>query len=230
MSNLTVYAIPVSLYCAKLRIVLRHKQVQWQELLPPGGYGSEEYASIVPSGNLPALIDGNLLLSDSEAIAEYLNEKYLDYPLLPEPLGARAKARELSRFHDTRLEPEIRLLFAHISPDKRDHKLVSKQARHLTIRLNELSQLLRGSAEAAKNGIENISFQNQLSLGDCGFAISFLWIERLSQLMGFEIDWPNAVLDYRTHIQNFSAVNSELADYKPTLEKWLESAILPAAS
>ena len=80
---LTIYAIPISLYCAKLRILLRHKKIQWQELPPPGGYGSAEYKSIVPSGNLPALVDGSLLLADSEAIAEYLNEKYPNPPMLP---------------------------------------------------------------------------------------------------------------------------------------------------
>ncbi|MDH3762969.1 MAG: hypothetical protein OEU50_18480 [Gammaproteobacteria bacterium] len=31
---LTLYATPESLYCAKLRILLRHKQVRWQEIEP----------------------------------------------------------------------------------------------------------------------------------------------------------------------------------------------------
>ena len=47
---LKVYAIPVSLYCAKLRIVLRHKGLAWEEVPPPGGYGSEDYKQVVPSG------------------------------------------------------------------------------------------------------------------------------------------------------------------------------------
>ena len=67
---LTVFTVPVSLYCAKLRIVLRHKKLEWREELPPGGYGSDAYKQIVPSGNLPALRDGDLLIADSEAIAE----------------------------------------------------------------------------------------------------------------------------------------------------------------
>ena len=230
MNKLTVYAIPVSLYCAKLRILLRHKKLEWQELPPPGGYGSDEYAWIVPSGNLPALVDGDLLLSDSEAIAEYLNEKHPAYPLLPEGLAARAKARELSRFHDTRLEPELRALFAQITSDKRDNDFVSKQAEKLSLRLKELSQLLEGLVVTANNDVERTSFQHQLSLGDCGFAISFLWVEKLSHLMAFNIDWPDRVLDYRQHIASFSAVSSELADYQPKLDQWLETATQPAAA
>ena len=221
MSKLTVYAIPISLYCAKLRIVLRHKQLDWQEFPPPGGYGSEEYATIVPSGNLPALIDEGLLLSDSEAIAEYLNEKYPECPLLPDGLAARAKTRELSRFHDTRLEPELRTLFAHIAPDKRDNEVVSGQVQKLAMRFKDLVLLL---------GAEGTPFQDQLTLGDCGFAISFLWIKGLSQLMAFDLDWPQRVLEYQKHIQGFTAVNRELADYKPKLDAWLASAIQSADS
>ena len=93
---LTVYAIPLSLYCAKIRILLRHKALEWREIPPPGGYGSDEYKQIVPSGNLPALIDGDLMLADSEVIAEYLNEVFPDPPMLPADNHRRAKARERS--------------------------------------------------------------------------------------------------------------------------------------
>ena len=37
---LTIYSVPVAVYCAKLRIILRHKSIPFQELPPPGGYGS----------------------------------------------------------------------------------------------------------------------------------------------------------------------------------------------
>ena len=80
---LTIYAIAPSLYCAKLRILLRHKQLAWEEVPPPGGYGSDQYKRLIASGNLPALVDGSLTLADSEAIAEYLNELHPDPAMLP---------------------------------------------------------------------------------------------------------------------------------------------------
>ena len=57
---LTVYSVPISLYCAKLRIILRHKGLEWIEKSPPGGYGSKEYKKVVATGNLPALLDGGV--------------------------------------------------------------------------------------------------------------------------------------------------------------------------
>ena len=91
---LTIYSVPVAVYCAKLRIMLNHKAIPFTELPPPGGYGSDEYRSIVPSGNLPAMIHDGFMLSDSEAIAEYIDEAFPDTPMLPNTVQLRAKARE----------------------------------------------------------------------------------------------------------------------------------------
>ena len=71
---ITLYNVPVSSYGAKVRIILAHKGIEWTELAPPDGYGSPAYRAVIPSGTVPAIIDGDLKLADSEAIAEYLDE------------------------------------------------------------------------------------------------------------------------------------------------------------
>ena len=87
---ISIYSVPVALYCVKLRILLRQKGIPYEERPPPGGYGSEEYRAIVPSGNLPAMIHDGFMLADSEAIAEYLNEAFPDVPMLPDDVKLRA--------------------------------------------------------------------------------------------------------------------------------------------
>ncbi|MGI9423815.1 MAG: glutathione S-transferase family protein, partial [Hyphomicrobiaceae bacterium] len=143
--TIDIYAIPVSLYCAKLRILLRHKAIAWHELTPPGGYGSSAYKAIVPSGNLPALVDGDLVVADSEAIAEYLDERFPDPPMLPNALPQRAKTRERSRFHDTRLEPALRTLFPTIARNRRDPALAAAQSKQISQRLAQLAIMLEGT-------------------------------------------------------------------------------------
>jgi glutathione S-transferase/maleylpyruvate isomerase len=209
---LTIYAIPVSLYCAKLRVLLRHKKLQWRELPPPGGYGSDEYKTIVPSGNLPALDDDRLLIADSEAIAEYLNEKFPEPPMLPCGLGERAKVREMSRFHDTRLEPELRKLFPTIDPAMRDSARVASQSAAISARLRQLASMLEAT---------NTMAPDTLTLGDCGFPVTFTWIGLLEAELGLQIDWPDPVLAYRKRLASHSAVRDELTDYGPVLQTWL---------
>ena len=91
---ITLYNVPVSSYGAKVRIILVHKGIEWTELAPPDGYGSSAYRAIIPSGTVPAIIDGDLKLADSEAIAEYLDEHVPAPPMMPADPESRARARE----------------------------------------------------------------------------------------------------------------------------------------
>ena len=211
---LTIYAIPISLYCAKLRILLRHKGLEWRELSPPGGYGSDEYKLTIPSGNLPAMVDGELTLADSEVIAEYLNEKYPQPPMLPDDIYQRAKARERSRFHDTRLEPELRKLFPYIDENHADTGFFEQQSTLISNRLKQLPNLLETT---------DSSVFEALTLGDCGFPITFVWIDLLTPVFDLKIDWPDAVLQYRREVETHQAVAKELETYQHNLCNWLDS-------
>lgn len=211
---LTIYSVPVSLYCAKLRILLRHKTLQWEEKPPPGGYGSNEYKAMIPSGNLPALRDGQLLIADSEAIAEYLNEKYPSPAMLPDELPARAKVRELSRFHDTRLEPELRRLFPVLPSAKRQADVVAIQISAINIRLQQLSVMLKDAPDFETHA---------LRLADCGYPITFAWIDAIATALQTAIQWPPEVIRYRQWIEGQPAIKVELAEYQPKLNSYLQN-------
>lgn len=209
---LQIYAIPVSLYCAKLRILLRQKGLDWQEIPPPGGYGSDEYKTHVPSGNLPALKDGALLLADSEAIAEYLEETHPDPPMLPDDAAGRAKVRELSRFHDTRLEPALRALFRYLpGRETPPEGLIAARSGEITALLGQLGRMIGDRPETPAP-----------MLCDCGFPITFAWLDALAPRMGLAPDWPGTVLAYRRDLAGMGQVAEELADYTPKLAAFLD--------
>ena len=209
---LTLYAVPVSLYCAKLRIVLRAKGLTWTELPPPGGYGSAAYRQVVPSGNLPALLHDDLLIADSEAAAEYLDEMFPTPPLMPTTAADRARMRERGRFHDTRLEPELRRLFPQIRAATRDRALIAAQAAALQTRLLQLDAMLASSPPLP------------FGLGDCGLVVSLVWLDALAPVLGFPLTLPPAVEGWRRATETVPAVAAELAAYTPTLAAWLADA------
>ena len=213
---LKIYAIPVSIYCAKLRLVLRHKKLQWSEEPPVGGYKSPEFKKISPSGNLPTMVDGTLMLSDSEAIAEYLNERSPDPPMLVDDIMLRAKQRELGRFHDTRLEPELRVLFPLIPENNRDSEIAVAQGQAISVRLKQLGEI-RAQIDHPDDA--------KISLGDCGFVVTFEWIEMLSTEMGFEVEWPEEIKGYRKWLHTIDVVKEEIAIYRPTMQDWLEQRV-----
>lgn len=214
---LTIYSVPASLYCAKLRILLRQKSILFEELPPPCGYGSDEYRAIVPSGNLPAMMHDGFMLSDSEAIAEYLEEAFLDVPMMPTTVQLRAKARELSRFHDTRLEPAVRLLFPQVAYASRDMNAVQAAGAAISKHLTSLAQLLSSNPLDA----------DQLWLSDCGFAITLTWIKAFQGAINLPVEWPQIVTDYETRLNAFGAVSAELAKYQTAMDTYLKKANRP---
>ena len=214
---LTVYSVPVAAYCVKLRILMRHKSIAFEELPPPGGYGSEEYRAIVPSGNLPAMIHDGFLLSDSEAIAEYLDETFPDVPMLPNSIQHRAKAREFSRSHDTRLEPSVRALYPHVDYKTRDADVVKTLGAGVTKQLAALALLLEN----------NPLDQSQLWIGDCGFAVTFPWIKAFEKALSLPVEWPDIVEEYKARLESFDAVSKELEAYRPAMKDYLQKAFPP---
>ncbi len=204
---LRVYTSDHSLYCAKLRILLRHKQIPFEEVPPPGGGGSKEFLSIVPSGNIPALVDGALVLTDSEAIAEYLEEKHPDHPMLPDTLIGRALSRERSRFSDTRLEPALRLTFPHVAPATRDPQSITDAHAMITKRLVALGVMLDRSPLP----------RDQLWMGDCGTIVTLEWIALFEGRVIPALDWPEAVTTYRAQMLEHAAVAEEMQAYRPEM-------------
>jgi glutathione S-transferase/maleylpyruvate isomerase len=212
---LTIYSVPVASYCAKLRIVLRNKNIIFNELPPPGGYGSNEYRKIVPSGNLPAMINDDFMLSDSESIAEYLDEFFPSIPMMPNTIKLRAKAREFSRSHDTRLEPAVRKLYPEVEFSTRNIESVELTGFEISKQLAALALLL------SKNPLDT----DKLWICDCGFAVTFAWIKAFENSLGLIVDWPDEVKQYDLRLLGFKVVSDELSAYLPAMNKYLEKAL-----
>ncbi len=208
---ITLYSIPESLYSAKLRIVLRTKSIDFEVVAPPGGYGSEEYKEIIPAGTVPAIVHDGFVLADSEAIAEYLNEVFPEPEMLPGGSRERAKARERSRYHDTRLEPEVRSMFGHIAPQGQIADIVRAKETLINARLQALSGL--------------VADLDALTLGDVGFPISFLWIDLFAPVLDLTIEWPEPVQIYRARLDENPFIQEELATYRPHAEAWVASKL-----
>lgn len=213
---LKMYAIPPSLYAAKLRIALRHKELTWDEEPPPGGYGSDTYKQIVPSGNIPTLFHDDLMITDSEAAIEYLEETFDGPALLPADPVDRVHVRILSRFHDTRLEPEVRKLFPWIKKGEgMPAGFVEDQQRHLTQRLEQLGRMITDMPHPT---------DRPLYLCDCGYPITFVWIVVIERAFDIRIPIPDAVAAWRAAIEEKDAVRTELDSYRRAIGTWLTQA------
>jgi glutathione S-transferase len=75
--------------------------------LMKGEHRRPEFLAINPAGKVPVLVDGDLVLTESVAIALYLAEKYPAKGLLPVGLQPRADVNRWSFFTATELEQPL---------------------------------------------------------------------------------------------------------------------------
>ena len=208
---ITLYNVPVSSYGAKVRIILRHKRVDWTEISPPDGYGSPAYKQIVPAGTVPAIVHDGLTLADSEAIAEYLDESFPSPAMMPVDAAARAKARELSRFHDTRLEPVLRSFFGQVAPSGRDSTFIADTTALLQSRLDQLAVI---AAPAP------LLTGKQLAIADCGFVASFGIINLLTDILDLDLVVPPPIAAYAAVLATHDSTTEEYSRYRRALRNW----------
>ncbi len=93
----------VSPYVRKVLVCLELKGLDYEVDPITPFFGNDEFRRLSPLCRIPVLIDGELVLTDSTVIAEYLDEAYPEPPLLPLEPEERARSRWLEEFADSRL-------------------------------------------------------------------------------------------------------------------------------
>ena len=94
-------------------LALEHKQLRYElklMSLQGGDLKTPAYLAINPRGKVPALVDDDVVLWESAAIVEYLEERYPEHPVLPRNPRDRAMARRLAAEADHYLYPVVRRL------------------------------------------------------------------------------------------------------------------------
>jgi glutathione S-transferase len=206
-TDFTLYATPASVYSCKVRLALALKGLHWTERAPPGGYGSAEYRMIVAQGTVPALVHGSFVLPESDAIIEYLDDIGTGPPLLPQDAQSRARARALSRFIDTRLEPAVRALFPLVGTGASVHGTTRADLLGHLYTLDRLSgpgPFLSGAAPG---------------LPDCGLWPVAAVLAMLDNALGLDLPTPALAMAGDT----LPAAAPYLADYRAVLAGWARS-------
>ena len=216
-----LYGNALSTYCAKVRVVLRHKRLAYTDREPPGGYGSQAYRAIVAMGTVPGLVDGEVVLSESEAIVEYLEECHPTPAMLPGDAARRAHVRSLSRIHDCWVEPQLRALYAQLAPAQRDPARVSAHCRELRRRLGEFARYARPAPYLGAA---------QLSLADCAWPTTFLQAQMLLPALGEAFELPGALRRWRAVLDAHPAVAPGLDPCAAAMAAWMHSKGVAPAS
>ncbi len=205
---------PSSIHGAKIRIILHRKGLDWSE----GDAGDLcAKTGAKPFATMPVLIDEALKITQPGAMAEYLEDICRAPSMLPDDLRARAKARELSDFLDTRLVPAVCAL-AGSGQDATDAgNAVTAELAGLAALVDRRRYQRRGSRRPPPLRSESVP----LLLGDCGYPAACAWIETLSEARGLDIEIPGAVRAYLDMLEAMEAVSRTMAPCRTAMQDWI---------
>ena len=137
--------------------------------LVAGEHRQPEFLRINPAGRLPVLVDGDLTLTESVAIAQYLAEKYPEGRLLPDDLAERARVHRWLFFAATELEQPLWRITRHTS--------LYPEARRLPAEIPVARDDFREMAAVAERELDGRVFVvgDRVSIADFVLAYTLDW-------------------------------------------------------
>ena len=147
---LTFYFGSGSPFAWKVWLTLEHKGIAYTAKrlsFDKDETRSPEYLKVNPRGKVPSIVDDGFALYESNAICEYLEEKYPQNPLLPKDAKSRAIARRLIGEADDSLyksSSDLMDKVLYVAAAERDAKAIGEAKAKLREELNHWQNYLKG--------------------------------------------------------------------------------------
>lgn len=118
-----LHHFPLDPFSRQVRLALGEKKLGWTEVVERYWERPEGLAALNPSGLVPVLVEGAgaraVVVCESRAVLEHLEERHPEPALLPADPAARAEARRLLQWFDRKFDFEVNGLILHEKMEKR---------------------------------------------------------------------------------------------------------------
>lgn len=108
-----LYHSPLSPFCRKVRLTLAEKKLEVELVEERFWEQSPEFMRRNPAGKVPVLRMEGLILSESQAICEFIEETVPNPPLMPQGAKARFEVRRLCAWFDDKFNNEVTARLLH---------------------------------------------------------------------------------------------------------------------
>ncbi|MEM1265485.1 MAG: glutathione S-transferase family protein [Pseudomonadota bacterium] len=205
-----LYHQPLSPFCRKVRLVLAEKRIEvdlqeerfWEQRM--------DFLRLNPAGKVPVLRIDGLILAESGAICEFLNETHPEPPLLPRTAPERAEARRLAAWFDDKFHHEVTANLLH----ERIYRRLMKTG-------HPESEKIKAGARNIKYHIDYIGWLVEGRRWLAGDALTIADFAAAAQLSALDyigdVDWERSdpMKDWYAKIKSRPAFRSILADHIP---------------
>jgi glutathione S-transferase len=205
-----LYHAPLSPFCRKVRLTLAEKRIEAELIEERYWEPSAEFLRRNPAGKVPVLrLDGKVL-SESQAICEYLEETVPTPALMPRDAEARYEVRRICAWFDDKFHNEVtsKLLYERVNKKMQgqgypDSKNVKSGAGRIKYHIDYLGWLLDQRRWLAGD---------MMTLADITAAAHLSCLDYIS-----DVDWNRSVTvkDWYAKIKSRPSFRPLLADQVP---------------
>lgn len=205
-----LYHVPLSPFCRKVRLTLAEKRIEVELIEERYWEQGAEFLRRNPSGKVPVIRLNGRVMSESQAICEYLEETVPEPRLMPRDPEGRYEVRRLCAWFDDKFHEEVtsKLLYERVNKKVMklgypDSKNVKSGAARIKYHLDYLSWLLDQRRWLAGN---------EMTLADFAAAAHLSSLDYIS-----DVDWNRSqnVKDWYAKIKSRPSFRSLLADQVP---------------
>lgn len=199
-----LYSHPISQHCRRVLALLEETGIAYENRhvsLDKGEHMSPAYLAVNPNHQVPTLIDGDVVLHESNAILRYLCDKHALEDWYPREIAARAATDQWLDWTQTRLGPAtffvvFNTVFAGDAGDRRaietGHALLADLLPVMNDTLAQQAYLTGDTPTIAD--IAAATNITHLALADAAPEHEHIaaWIRRVCRLSGFQKTLPLA--------------------------------------
>lgn len=205
-----LYHFPLSPFCRKVRLTLAEKRQEVELIEERYWEPSPDFLRRNPAGKVPVLRHDGKVMSESQAICEYLDETIPDPRLMPREAEARYEVRRICAWFDDKFHGEVtsKLLYERVNKKVMgqgypDSKAVKAGAGRIKYHLDYMSWLLDQRRWLAGD---------MMSLADFTAAAHLSCLDYIS-----DVDWNRSanVKDWYAKIKSRPSFRPLLADQIP---------------
>jgi glutathione S-transferase len=205
-----LYHVPLSPFCRKVRLSLAEKKIEVELVEERYWEQDGDFLRRNPAGKVPVLRMDGVMMAESAAICEYIEEVRPEPPLMPKDPVARQEVRRLVGWFDDKFHHEVtsKLLY------ERVNKKLMKQGY-------PDSSNVKAGAKAIKYHLDYMTWlldHRRWLAGDVMTLADFAAAAHLSALDYIsDVDWnrSDVVKDWYAKIKSRPAFRSILADQVP---------------
>jgi glutathione S-transferase len=192
---ITIYGINGA-HVSRLRAALIWKGLEFEHVSVNLGQRSDEFKNLTPAETIPVLQDGEVVVSESLAAAQYLDEKYQTYPMFGNTPEERSHAKSICWAIDRigHYLPPLYIEKFGMSEGMKKHNMTHRAETYS----DEQKKDLQTEISYRLNKLEKMKstkfFGNQFSMADASMLGLIRTLQWLDMDVGKWSEWSNELM------------------------------------